>query len=82
VRGATRGVADRNESSKARSVGSVADETDGLDGGGKEECMALVVRPGMRSMRRLGKGCSRLSRALCSAFRRPVACVTKIDRQS
>jgi hypothetical protein len=45
VRGATRGVADRNESSKSRSVGSAADETDGLDGVGKEECMALVVPP-------------------------------------
>jgi hypothetical protein len=45
VRGATRGVADRNESSKRRSVGSAADVTDGLHGGGKEECMASVVPP-------------------------------------
>src|SRR6267142_3178618 len=53
-------VADRNESSKARSVGSAADETDGLDGGGKEECMALVVRPGIGRCGDWGKGSASL----------------------
>ena len=59
-----RGVADRNESSKARSVGSAADETDGLNGRGN----GGGIR-GVGGAAGLGKGCSRLSRALCSGFR-------------
>lgn len=58
------GAADRDDSSKERSVVSAADETDEFDGGVKEECMALpmAVSPGMRTMRRLGKGSFRLPR--------------------
>jgi len=66
VRGTSRGVADRKESSEARGVGSVVD--DEVEGGKNVECRALAVPPGMRAMRRLGNDPSRLERVLCSAF--------------
>jgi hypothetical protein len=66
LRGMSRGVADRKESSEARRVGSVVDGE--VEGGKNVECRALAVPPGMRAMRRLGNDTSRLERALCSAF--------------
>jgi len=66
VRGMSRGVADRKESSEARGLGSVVD--DEVEGRKNVECRAFPVPLGMRAMRRLGKDSSRLERALCSAF--------------